>query len=75
MFNAVSIEPAPIPNGTAQIQSHKKFCEKENPSSAIAVRLVDSTVTRGVPTFAITCALNKLERTVPHEIITETKLA
>ena len=57
------------------MQSHRKLCEQEKPSNAMAVRLVESTVTRGVPSFAMTRVLNRLEKTVPQEMIDEIKLA
>lgn len=54
---------------------HRKSCEHEKPNNAIAVRLVEIAVTFAVPSLAMIFVLNRLEITVPEEIITEIKLA
>ena len=49
--------------------------EKEKPSSITAVTPVLTAETNPVPNLLINCALKKLAKTVPKEIIIVTKLA
>ena len=58
-----------------QAHSQTRFCENENANSATAVSTVLSAVTPPVPRRRIRRAESRLDRMVPAEVSTVTKLA
>lgn len=74
MFKALSMAPAPNPRGSAQRQKKRKLPDHAIPRMAIAVSAVLTSVTRYVPHRWMRLSLLKLEKTVPHDVISVTKL-
>ena len=72
MFRAASTAPAPSPYGTAKTASTGKLSAKKKPMSAAAVRKTLITVTARVPSLLISLSDNRLDNTVPPDIIMDT---